>query len=393
LTISRILAAILLFWPIAAGAQGPETLRLAYLQRADDPAYAQMRAYTGLRLRQRHRPIDGAKLALKDAAIIGRAAGLKFELVERELAPGESAAEAIRALEAAGTSTFILDLPDAEIAAAGKAFAASDRLILFNVRHAVDNLRGPDCSPVLFHTVPSAAMLSDGLAQYLASMGWRNVLILAGEGEEDRALAASFRRSAAKFGLAVTAEQTFVLTNDPRQREKSNVRLMTGGDYDVVFVADSEGEFARHVPYSTLLPRPVVGSEGLEPSAWHWTWERHGAPQLNQRFEKLARRQMAGEDWAAWAAVRGTVDAAVKSRSADPQRVLSTLRSAEFGIDMYKIGPGSFRRWDNQLRQPILLHTQNAVIAAAPLEGYLHQRHKFDSLGTDEPETDCVLTR
>jgi ABC transporter substrate binding protein (PQQ-dependent alcohol dehydrogenase system) len=292
-------------------------------------------------------------------------------------------------LEAAGTSAFILDLSYADIAAAGRAFADSDRLILFNVRHGEDSLRGSDCSPVLFHTLPSAAMLADGLAQYLASMGWRNVLILAGEGEEDRALAASFRRSAAKFGLAVTAEQAFVLTNDPRQRERSNVRLMTGGDYDVVFVADSEGEFARYVPYSTLLPRPVVGSEGLEPSAWHWTWERHGAPQLNQRFEKLAGRSMAAEDWAAWAAVRAIVEATVRSRSTDPARLLSMLPSEDFGVDIYKIGPGSFRPWDHQLRQPILLHTHNAVIAAAPIEAFLHQRHKFDSLGADESESEC----
>lgn len=34
-------------------------------------------------------------------------------------------------------------------------------------------------------------------------------------------------------------------------------------------------------------------------AAWHWSWERHGAPQLNQRFERRAKRRMQGADWAA----------------------------------------------------------------------------------------------
>ena len=34
------------------------------------------------------------------------------------------------------------------------------------------------------------------------------------------------------------------------------------GSYDVVWVVDSDGEFARSLPYRTVLPRPVVGDAG-----------------------------------------------------------------------------------------------------------------------------------
>ena len=94
----------------------------------------------------------------------------------------------------------------------------------------------------------------------------------------------------------------FQLTNDPRFREQSNVALMTAGaDYDVVFVADTDGEFGRYVPYQTNLPRPVVGTTGLVPAAWHWAWERKGGAAGQQPLRdacRLAhdRRRLVGLD-------------------------------------------------------------------------------------------------
>ena len=55
----------------------------------------------------------------------------------------------------------------------------------------------------------------------------------------------------------------------------------------MLFIADEAFDFARQVPYHTVRARPVVGAIDLEPLAWHWTWERNGAPQVNSRFQKL----------------------------------------------------------------------------------------------------------
>jgi ABC transporter substrate binding protein (PQQ-dependent alcohol dehydrogenase system) len=52
--------------------------------------------------------------------------------------------------------------------------------------------------------------------------------------------------------------------------------------------------------------------------AWHWTWERHGAPQVNSRFEKKSGgRHMEGPDWAAWMAVRVIVQSSLRTESTD----------------------------------------------------------------------------
>jgi len=368
-----------------------EAFDFAYLMREGDPAYVQRRAYTGLSLRDRQHPVEGARLGVQDSKIIGRAQGLRFDLREETLAEGAPALARIEALAAEGVRVFLLDLPLADVIEAGHALAASD-LMLFNIRHTDDALRGADCAPVLFHTLPSQAMLMDGLAQFLLKKNWRKVLILEGEDAADKILSTAFKAAAHKFGLAVTDVRPFVLSNDPRQRDQTNLPILTsGGGYDVVFLADSVGEVGRYLPYNTMDPRPVVGSEGLVPDAWHWTWERYGAPQLNQRFDKLTGRRMTGEDWAAWAAIKVVVEAITRSKSWDISTLRAFMRSDAMTFDTYKGLAGSFRPWDNQLRQPIILHTHNAVIASAPLEGFLHQTNTLDSLGADKPETACRM--
>ncbi len=233
-------------------------------------------------------------------------------------------------------------------------------------------------------------MLADALAQYLAVRGWRHILVLAGEDAASVATAAAFARAARKFGLKIVDTKTFELTNDPRRRDRNNVALLTGcADHDVVFLADEIGEFGRYVPYATYAPRPVVGTEGLRPLTWHWTWERHGAPQLNQRFERRVHRQMKAEDWAAWAAVRSVVEAISRIRTTDIAALRAFMISDAFSLDLYQGAPGSFRPWSGQLRQPILLGVHNAVIARAPLEEFLHQTNNLDTLGIDLPEANC----
>ncbi len=364
-----------------------------YVALDNDPAYQPARAYTGLVLKDRHSPVAGALAALREVRIIGRSIGLKFAMTTLTIKdPAALMTELETALSETQAPILLLDLPLELLEDAVKAYGHRRDLILFNIRHRDNALREDGCAPALFHTMPSDGMLTDGLAQYLNSLGWKRIIVLAGEGPEDRDYADRFVGSALKFGLTIAARRRFVLSNDPREREKNNISLLTGdARYDVIFLADSEGEFGRYVPYGTYLARPVVGTEGLAASAWHWTWERHGAPQLNQRFDRVANRRMQGEDWAAWAAIRSIVEAIVRSGGTDIGAIRAIMTSDDFTFDTYKGIPAGFRPWNNQLRQPILLHTHNAVIARAPIDGFLHRNNVLDSLGTDERENKCHM--
>ncbi len=381
-------------WP---GTPRAEVFVFAYIGIAEDPYYVAERRYTGLVLKQPHPPLPGAKLGLRDSRIIGRALGIEFKLIEHFLpkdgAKDGDVAAAIEALSRdSGARAFLLDLPaDSLRAAAGKLAGAP--LLLFNLRSRDDDLRRTACTLNLYHVAPSHRMLTDALVQYLFKKNWTKVLMLRGPGAADAAYADAFVASARRLNLEIVADRTFELTNDPRKRYQSNVALLTGGlDYDVIFIADAQGEFGRYVAYQSYLPRPLVGDQGLSPAAWHWTWERHGAPQLNQRFARVEKsRPMVGADWAAWIAVKSVVAAIRNSGTTEPGGLRAFLIDPDTTIDGYKGTPSSFRAWNNQLRQPILLHSHNAVIARAPIEGFLHPVSYLDTLGADRKESSCAL--
>jgi ABC transporter substrate binding protein (PQQ-dependent alcohol dehydrogenase system) len=61
----------------------------------------------------------------------------------------------------------------------------------------------------------------------------------------------------------------------------------------------------------------------------------------------------------------------------------------QFSLAGFKGVPLSFRPWDHQLRQPVLLSTERSLVAVAPIEGYLHPKNELDTLGFDAPETAC----
>jgi len=383
--IARIVVLVAL---LAVPAAAQDVARLVYIGVEGDARYEPQPVYTGLSLKDVERPLDGLRLGLRDTRVLGRALGVSFEIDERIVPRGQAGAALARAPDEAPPLAVILDLPPDQMEAALAATDAGD--IVFNIRDGAREWRDTACLPQLLHTVPSDAMLSDALAQHLRAKGWTEVLLLHGPTPEDAALAETASRSAVKFGLRIMATRGFELTNDPRRRDQTNLALLTSGPrHDVIWLIDSLGDFGRFLPFASFAPRPVVGSEGLTPHAWHWTFERYGAPQLNQRFRRLADRDMTSADWAAWAAVRAVADAVTMIRTADRAEVAKALRSQALSVDLYKGVRGNFRDWNGQLRQPILLTTHNAVIAVAPLEGFEHQTDTLDTLGLDRAESGC----
>jgi len=363
---------------------------IGYLELEGDQRYEAPRAYAGIEVRPRYRPLDGAEIAIRDSRITGRTLGLKFSLQYANAdTPDGLKAELDRLNEDVGIQYFLVDASSVLLSTLSEHVRGRD-ILLFNATEPDDTLRGSACAANLMHTIPSQAMLRDALAQFMVASRWEDILVLKGEFPEDAVITEAFVASARKYGLTIVEVRDFVLGSDPRERHKNNIALLTSGvDYDAVFVADSLGQVARYIPYQTARPRPVVGSEGLLSGAWNWAWERHGAPQLNQRFERKINRRMGNKDWAAWAAVRAIVESRARSGAPDFASISAYLKGPDMILDGYKGTPMSFRPWDNQLRQPILIHTHNAVIGRAPLEGFLHPTQYMDTLGYDAPEKRC----
>lgn len=384
-------AAVGAAWPLRAPAQGQaRAFLLGFLSQADDPRYEPQVLLKAWPDAPWGRAAPAAQLALDDSAIALQGAGwLGARLVAEEASDAASLPNALDLLLRQGVRHVVLELPAAGVAAVSAA-ARGKEAILFNTAAPEDALRAAQCAPNLLHTLPSHAMQMDALAQWLVAHKWVKPTVLHGPTAGDRLLLAAFQRSAKRFGLKPIATKAFKMSNDPRERDLGNIRLLTSErDYDAVVVLDAEGEFAREAPYRPVLPRPVLGSNGLTAQAWSAWYERHGAPQLSRRFQRKAARAMGSYDWAAWMAARAAAEAASAGPKTPIAQQLRDLKQGKLAFDGYKGQRLSFRAWDGQMRQPMLLVHGNGVTEVAPIEGFLHPRIALDTLGWDAPETGC----
>ena len=112
-------------------------------------------------------------------------------------------------------------------------------------------------------------------------------------------------------------------------------------------------------------------------------------PQVSHRMTKLAHRAMTSLDWASWIAGKALIAAAVAAPKGPAAAFQKAL--ADSSIDGSKGVQLSFRPWDGQLRQPVLLADGQAVIDLAPAEGVLHPKNNLDTLGADAPEKLCKV--
>ncbi len=376
----------LLLAVLAGPALGDE-LKIGHLSLTEDPRYVQDWGYARLIAPPPVITADAARMAVEDLRFTTDAVGLTVTLDAQAVAAEDLLATA-QGMAAAGDAVLVLDLPGSDVAAVAQALK-DQPVLLVNATAPEDSLRTA-CHANIIHSGPSLRQETDAFAQYLRAMNWENVLILQGENPADADLADAFVASVERLRLTVVDRRPFTLAADPQSREGNNIKLLTAdADYDVVFVADTRGEFARYVPYATLLPRPVIGSVGLTAGAWHWALERDGATQVSSRFDKLTGRKMQPADWDVWIAVKSLISAAVKSPGATPPELRAFLTSEKLKLDGSKGVTLNYRPWDGQMRQPVLLATSEAVIAIAPIEGFSHQTNRLDTLGTDEAEFVC----
>jgi ABC transporter substrate binding protein (PQQ-dependent alcohol dehydrogenase system) len=371
-----------------ADAQKPvagKSVALAYLQQL--PATLPTRPYFDPYAADEG--LQGARLGIKDNNTTGQFTRQSFSLTEVQVPADGDPREALKTLIASGIRFVLLDLPADRILELADLAEARD-VLLMNVASPDDRLRAADCRRNLAHLIPSHAMRSDALAQYLAKKRWAKWLLVIGNTAEDKLYAAAMRQSARKFGAKIVAEKGWDHQFDDRRTPESEVPVFTQGeDYDVVVVIDQSGVFADVFPYRTWLPRPVTGDAGLVPTAWHRTHEAWGALQLQNRFHEQAARGMKERDYTAWLAVRSVGEAATRTNSTGFEDLRGFLFGDAFSLAGFKGVPLSFRAWDHQMRQPVLLAADRSLVAVAPVEGYLHPRNELDTLGYDQAESLC----
>lgn len=338
--------------------------------------------------------IQGARVALADNQTTGQFTGQRFTLQEAMRADEDGVLAAAREMLASGRRVIVTDLPAALLNRVADLPDAKDAVLL-DATAEDDRLRGPDCRARVLHMLPSRAMLADALMQFIAAKRWRNILLVPGRSEADRAYADALRRSARKFQLRIAADKPWTFEPGAQRTDTGHVsigaevaRFTQGITYDVLVVADTANDFGDDLAYRTTDPRPIAGTHGLVPAAWARPFEQWGATQMQLRFQKAAGRWMTARDYGAWMAVRAVGEAATRSRDGD---IGAYLRSPRFELAAFKGARLTFRAWDGQLRQPVLLADARSLVSVSPQPGYLHQSSELDTLGIDQPETTCRM--
>ena len=342
--------------------------------------------------------LAGARQATSENQTTGQFLKHDYSLNEIIVPDDGDLVTAFKEALAAGERLFVADVHGEQLLALAD-LPEAEAALIFNSRAPDDELRTDECRANTFHVIPSRAMKADALAQYLVWKRWSDWFLIHGTLEPDLAFAEALERAAKKFNGKIVEKRAYEYTPTARRTDTGHVQVQRqipiltqdANDHDVIMVADESDVFGEYLAYRTWDPRPVVGTAGLIPTAWHRSHEQWGGTQMQNRFEQGQGRWMTERDYAAWLAVRSIGEAVTRTNGNDPQMLREYLRSAQFQVAAFKGEGLTFRTWNQQMRQPILLAAPRTLVSVSPQEGFLHQRTPLDSLGFDEPESNCRL--
>ena len=340
--------------------------------------------------------LGGAKLAIADNNTTGRFLNQEFTLDVIESDKPDTLISEVSKWVTAGTGMIVADVDASILLKIADALKGKSALI-FNAGAPDDRLRKSDCRANVFHTAPSRAMLADALGQYLTWKRWRRWFLVKGTTERDDLWAAAIKRTANRFGQKIVEERVFEYNPGSRRSDGGYEQIQKqipkftqkAPRHDVVVVADENHLFADYFPYRTWDARPVVGSAGLSPASWHPAVELWGGTQFQNRFKRMNKRNMRSLDYDVWMAVRSVGEAASRTRSSDPEKLINYLSSEDFELAAFKGQKLTYRDWNGQLRQPVILVTPNLHVTVSPQPEFLHQFSELDTLGFDRSESAC----
>jgi ABC transporter substrate binding protein (PQQ-dependent alcohol dehydrogenase system) len=387
---------VLTFAPPAEAQQTPSPLSVTMLyvtQRVEEPPPLSLVEPIAT-----DKGLAGARLGTADNATTGQFLHHEYVLEELVAETAEELLAEVRTALTAGLGILIADLPAKQLLEVAD-LPEAQGAVIFNTRAEDDDLRTELCRANILHIAPSRAMKADALGQWLVFRRWQRWFLLAGVGAGDVAFANAVRRAAERFGGKIVEDRSYEYVVGARRTDTGHAQVqqqMTlatqrAPEYDVLVVSDESDVFGEYLPYRTWDPRPVVGTQGLVPTSWSRVHEQWGATQIQRRFTAAAGRPMLERDYAAWLAARAVGEAVTRTGSSDPGELKRYLVSSEFKLAGFKGVPLTFRPWNQQLRQPILIAGPRTLVSVSPQEGFLHPVSPLDTLGYDEPETRCRL--
>ena len=350
--------------------------------------------------------VAGAKMALGENNAGGKFTGDFYSLDVKTVASPVAALATLQKLYETGHHFIIVDAQAPTLVRLSD-WAKDKDILLFNVRATDVSLRQENCRANILHTVPDRYMLADALAQFLVANKWTNWLLVRGSTEADIAYADAIKRAASRFGGNIVDEREYQdvsggkrdsmgVIPPPKAEAPDGAAKAAGVDYQVIIVADEDQLWGPYVPYRGGITHlvPVVGTTGLIATTWSPGHEKWGATQANNHFQKDYDRIMLPIDYQAYVAARTIGEAVTRNHGQEFKVVADFITSDEFQLAPFKGIKQTYRKWDGQFRQPILIATDKVPVSISPQRGFPHASHpeiEVDTLGIDQPESKCKL--
>jgi ABC transporter substrate binding protein (PQQ-dependent alcohol dehydrogenase system) len=350
--------------------------------------------------------VAGAKMALDENNAGGKFTGDFYSLDAKTVASPEAALATLEKLYESGHHFIIVDAQAPTLLRLSD-WAKDKDILLFNVRATDVSLRQENCRANILHTVPDRYMLADSLAQFLIANKWTNWLLVRGSTEADIAYTDAIKRAASRFGGNIVDEREYQdisggkrdamgVIPPPKAEASDGVAKAAGVDYQVIIVADEDQLWGPYVPYRGGIAHlvPVAGTTGLTATTWSPGHEKWGATQANNHFQKDYDRIMLPIDYQAYVAARTIGEAVTRNHGQEFKIVAAFITSDEFQLAPFKGIKQTYRKWDGQFRQPILIATDKVPVSISPQRGFPHASHpeiEVDTLGIDQPESKCKL--
>lgn len=391
LLIAALWTAGLLLQPKFAVAAGEVKLAVpvVYVTRDEEPRIP----LSLLDLPAENQGVLGAQLGLNDNQTTGDFLGHKYTLHKAIVEADENVEDVVASLDVEDATVMVADLLADDLLALSTAYPES---LIINIRATDDRLRNQDCRANVFHVAPSRTMLTDGLVQFLVWKRWDELVLVTGRHAEDELYAEALKGSVKRYGLKLVEEKPWTSIPGARRTDSGHHNLQQEiptfsrfKAHDVVLVADEADEFGEYFSYRTDTPRPIAGTQGLIPTSWHRSQEQWGATQIQRRFFKLAQRYMTPRDYSGWAAMRSIGEAVTKTSSASVEDIKTFILSGNFNLAGFKGVPLTYRDWNGQLRQPVLVVGPRMLVSVSPQDGFLHQVSILDTLGFDKAQSSC----
>lgn len=338
----------------------------------------------------------GAQMSNSDNNKAARFVGLNFDLKVLLVEKQEDVRTALKNDLINGHKLIIADLKEEDLLKIADMSEAKDALI-FNVYSSSDRLRGKECRANLYHIMPSWLMRADALTQYLIWKQWKKWFLVYGKSPIDLDYANAIKKSAQKYRARIVEERSYKFEAGHRRIDSGHQQIQTqmprltqnAKAHHVVFVADAAEAFGEYLLFRTESPRPVVGSHGLIATAWHRSFEQYAGMQMQNRFEKFAKRIMTERDYTAWLAVKILGKTMIRIKSDKVSDIKAYIHSEKFNVAGFKGRGMTFRKWNRQLRQPLILTWAKALVSMSPQDGFLHPDFQTDTLGIDKSHNQC----